>query len=333
MARLWVRYYPSYGHRPMSLNATFSPGFRPSSELAVIIATDANYLPYAAVPALKISQSCDFVDVLIGGPEPLNLPAFLSDAGIGHVAARDETLLDALPLDARRSLATYMELFLGNALRGIYRRILVIDADILYERGDLARILSADMLGHAVGAVRDNRQWRTPKRHVDEFRKLREPAHPYFNAGVVMIDTEAFAAQDLPARAAAFARNHLAGLGRDQALMNGILKGDWAEMSPLWNWQFTAASAHLTSMADPCLIHFIGTRKPWLQSSQGIVPMRMRAAFGEVIARHFPDAQQVPAADQRHWPSAGALRQGLFREWRAAGPMMRYLSRFPDLYT
>lgn len=316
-----------------SLNAVFSGHFRPSSELAVIVATDANYLPYAAVPALQIGRSCDFVDVLIGGPEPLELPEVLTDAGIGHVAARDDALLDALPLDARRSLATYMELFLGNALRGVYRRILVVDADILFERGDLARILSADMLGHAVGAVRDNRQWRTPTRLVNEFRQLKEPAHPYFNAGVVMIDTEGFAAQDLPARAADFARNHLAGLGRDQALMNGMLKGEWAEMSPLWNWQFTSASTHLTTMADPCLIHFIGTRKPWLESSEGIVPMRMRAAFGEVLARHFPDAPQVHEADQRHWPSAGDLRGELFREWRAAGPMMRYLERFPDLYT
>jgi hypothetical protein len=318
----------------MGLTPIFSPDFRPQSDLAVIVACDANYLPYAATPALAMAaQRGREYDVLIGGPEPVSMPPALAAAGIGHVAARDEALLDALPLDARRSLATYMELFLGNALRGHYRRILVIDADILYERGDPARLLRADMLGRAVAAVRDNRQWRTPGRKVAEFKKLGEPAHPYFNAGVVMIDTEDFAAQDLPARAEAFARNHLAGLGRDQALMNGILKGDWAEISPLWNWQFTAASAHLTTMADPCLIHFIGTRKPWLASSQGIVPMRMRAAFGDVLAQHFPQMPPVPNAHSRHWPTTGTLRGALFRQWRAAGAMTRYLNRFADAYT
>ncbi|MDS9468158.1 glycosyltransferase [Paracoccus sp. MBLB3053] len=317
----------------MGLTPIFSAGFQPRSDLAVIVACDANYLPYAAAPALAMASAGYPHDVLIGGPEPVDMPQFLRDAGIGHVAARDETLLDALPLDARRSLATYMELFLGNALRGRYRRILVIDADILYERGDPAQLLVADMLGNAVAAVRDNRQWRTPGRKVSEFSKLGEPAHPYFNAGVVMIDTEAFAEQDLPARAADFARRHLAGLGRDQALMNGILKGEWAEISPLWNWQFTSASAHLTSMVDPCLIHFIGTRKPWLESSQGIVPMRMREAFGRVLAQHFPDAPPVRGATRRYWPETGELRKILFRQWRAAGPMIRYLNRFPDQYT
>ncbi|RCW81364.1 glycosyltransferase family 8 protein [Paracoccus lutimaris] len=318
----------------MGLTPTFSSGFQPQSDLAVIVACDANYLPYAATPALAMAaQPGREYDVLIGGPEPAGMPAALSAAGIGHVAARDEALLDALPLDARRSLATYMELFLGNSLRGHYRRILVIDADILYERGDPARLMRADMLGQAVAAVRDNRQWRTPGRKVAEFRKLGEPAHPYFNAGVVMIDTEDFATQDLPARAAAFARDHLAGLGRDQALMNGILKGSWAEISPLWNWQFTSASMHLSAMADPCLIHFIGTRKPWLASSQGIVPMRMRAAFGEVLAEHFPGMPPVPNAHGRSWPTTSALRATLFRQWRAAGAMTRYLNRFADAYT
>ena len=315
----------------MSADPIFTPGFTPRHDVAVIIACDANYLPYAAIPALQLAGG--EYDVLIGGPAPLSLPPLLTDAGIGHVAAVDSAILDALPTDARRSIATYMELFFARALRGTYRRILVLDSDVVFERGDPGRLLRADMLGRAVAAVRDNRQWRTPDRKVAEFRKLGEPAHPYFNAGVVMIDTEAFAAQELPARAEDFARHHLAGLGRDQALMNGILKGDWAEISPLWNWQFTSASAHLTAMADPCLIHFIGTRKPWLASSQGIVPMRMRAAFGRVLAAHFPETPPVPEARRRHWPTTGALRAALFRQWRAAGAMTRYLDRFADEYT
>lgn len=303
--------------------------------MAVVVACDANYLPYAATPALAMAArpGRDY-DVLIGGPDPLELPPSLRAAGIGHVAAADPTLRDALPLDARRSLATYMELFLGSGLSGIYRRILVLDADILYERGDPGRLMRANMLGCAVAAVRDNRQWRTPGRKVSEFRALGEPAHPYFNAGVVMIDTDAFATQDLPARMAAFARSHPAVLtSHDQSLMNGILKGDWAEISPHWNWQYTSASAQLAEIADPCLVHFIGTRKPWSDASIGVVPMRMRRAFSEVLSQHFPDAPPVTQAEQRQWPEASALRKALFRQWRAAGAMTRYINRFPDEYT
>ncbi|WP_347266191.1 glycosyltransferase [Paracoccus sp. (in: a-proteobacteria)] len=313
----------------------FSPGFQPRSDLAVLVAADGRYLPYAATPALALAaQPGRDHDVLIAGPEPVPLPAALQEAGISHVAARDAALLDALPLDARRSLATYMALFLGQALARHYRRILVIDADILFLRGDPARLMRADMLGRAVAAVRDNRQWRSPLRRVQEYRTLREPAQPYFNAGVVMIDTAAFLAADLPAQAARIARRHPAALSSmDQSLLNIALRGDWAEISPLWNWQFTSASAHLTSMADPCLIHFIGSRKPWLAKSRGVVPMRMRAAFAETLTRHFPDHPVVPEASQRHWPQAAAVRSALFRQWRAAGAMTRYLNRFPDEYT
>ena len=243
------------------------------------------------------------------------------------MAARDEALTSALPLDARRSLATYMELFLGSACRGVWRRLLVLDADVLFLRGGPGRLLRADMRARPVAAVRDNRQWRQPGKRVAEFRKLGRPARPYFNAGVVMIDTDTWAAADLGPRAAAFARAHLAGLGRDQALMNGVLDGDWSEISPLWNWQFTWASAHLTAMADPCLVHFIGPEKPWLDRSAGIVPMRYRAAYAGLAA-----GMAAPDLTRRVWPDRRGLARALLRQWRAAGPMLDYLARFPDEY-
>ncbi|WBU62951.1 glycosyltransferase family 8 protein [Paracoccus aerodenitrificans] len=317
----------------MTAEPQFSPGFSPRHEVAVIVACDANYLPYAAVAALQLAREGRDYDVLIGGPEPLELPGFLRDAGIGHVAAVDSGIIDALPTDARRSVATYMEMFCASALRGVYRRILVLDSDIIFERGDPGRLLRTDMLGRAVAAVRDNRQWRTPKRHVREFRQLGRPSAPYFNAGVVMIDTEDWAEAGLTAKASAFARDHLAGLGRDQALMNGMLYGDWAEISPLWNWQYTWSSAQLMAVADPCIIHFIGPHKPWLDSADSRVPMRLREDYARILPRHFPDAARGAGLDRRHWPGRRDLGKSMFKQWRAVGPMLDYLGRFPDEYT
>lgn len=314
------------------MDAKFSAGWAPGSDGAVIVACDANYLPYAALPALALAGRGGF-DVLIGGPEPLDLPGFLREAGVGQVASCPEALNAALPLDARRSLAAYMHVFLAGSLRGVYRRILVIDTDIIYERGDPARLLRADMHGHAVAAVRDNRQWRHPSKRVPDQRRLGRPAAPYFNSGVVMIDPERWAETDMPARCAAFARDRLAGIGRDQALVNGVLDGDWAEINPLWNWQFTGASSLLAGMADPCMIHFIGPKKPWLDSSAGVVPMRWRAPYGACLARHFPDRPHAAEPDRRHWPDRWTLGKILFRQWRASGPMLDYLNRFPDEYT
>lgn len=317
----------------MANQIQLSDGFRPEHDVAVIVACDATYLPYAAVAALQLAREDRVYDVLIGGPEPLPLPPVLRDAGIGHVAAVDSEILDALPTDARRSIATYMELFCAGALHGIYRRILVLDSDVIFERGDPGRLLQTDMLGRAVAAVRDNRQWRSPKRRVSEFRKLGLPAAPYFNAGVVMIDTESWADAGLQGRAAAFAREKLAGLGRDQALMNGMLHGDWAEISPLWNWQFTWSSSHLMSMADPCIVHFIGPHKPWLDSADTRVPMRLRRDYARILPQHFPDAPRGAALERRHWPARPDLSKSMFKQWRAVRPMLDYLNRFPDEYT
>ena len=310
------------------MDPTLSPGFRQTADAAVIVACDGAYLPYAGVLATQLAAVAGRgFDVLIGSPEPLALPPALTAAGIGHVAAQDAGLAQSLPLDARRSLATYMEIFLARALAGRWRRILVLDADILLERGDPAPLLAADLRGRAGAAVRDNRQWRNPGKRTPDQKQLGRRAAPYFNAGVVMIDTDAWAAADLSARCAAFARSHLAGIGRDQALLNGVLNGDWTEMSPLWNWQFTWASAHLTAMADPCLVHFIGPAKPWLAAAAGIVPMRYRAAYAGL-----PPGLAAPDLTRRAWPDRRALGRALLRQWRAAGPMLDYLAAFPDPY-
>ncbi|MFV0292285.1 MAG: glycosyltransferase family 8 protein [Paracoccus sp. (in: a-proteobacteria)] len=317
----------------MTNQPQFSGDFTPQHDVAVIVACDATYLPYAAVAALQLATGERSYDVLIGGPEPLSLPTFLHDAGIGHVAAVDNAILDALPVDARRSIATYMELFLARAMHSIYRRILVLDSDVFFERGDPGQLLRADMLGHAVAAVRDNQQWRTPKRRVREFRKLGWPVAPYFNAGVVMIDTGTWAEKGLTAKAMEFTRHHLEGLGRDQALMNGVLYGDWAEISPLWNWQFTWSSAHLMSAADPCIIHFIGPHKPWLDSADGRIPMRLRQDYARILPVFFPEAPHGTSLGRRHRPKRRDLSKSLFKQWRAAGPMLDYLGRFQDEYT
>ena len=58
--------------------------------------------------------------------------------------------------------------------------------------GDFAALLGVDLGARVLGAVRDNMQWRTPSRRPEQFRRLRLPASPYFNAGVLLIDVERF---------------------------------------------------------------------------------------------------------------------------------------------
>ena len=87
---------------------------------------------------------------------------------------------------------------------------------------------------------------------------------PYFNAGVMLIDVAGFNARGSSRAASRIGReNREVMIRHDQNLLNATLKGDWAELSPKWNWQYTWASRLFEAMEDANVVHFIGPRKPW----------------------------------------------------------------------
>lgn len=300
---------------------------------AVVIACDAAYHPYASFLAwqLALAQPDRSFDIVIASETPLAAPRVIADLGVRHVTIDAEETLGRLPTDARRSRAAYLWMALPHALD--YRRLLAVDADIFHERGDPAPLLRVDMLGGAIAAVRDNKQWRTPGRRVKEFRALGWDAAPYFNSGVVLIDCERYRSDGILARAMTLARDTRGALSFvDQGLINCTLRGEWAELSPVWNWQYTWASSWLVAATDPNLVHFIGRRKPW-RDAAGVLPTRYTAPYGRFLEEQFPESERVPHLTKRRSFDASAARRALFRHWRTARSMERYLARFPDSLT
>jgi lipopolysaccharide biosynthesis glycosyltransferase len=224
-------------------------------------------------------------------------------------------------------------------LAGDYDRLLYLDSDIWLDAalvragGGFPRLMAADLGGAVLAAVRDNTQWRTPTRRNPEFRALGRPARPYLNAGVLLVDCAAWVAAEMEDRLVTLWRDQGGAMSRhDQSLLNVALDGNWAELSPVWNWQWTWSSRHFADMAAPRLIHFIGRRKPWTEAGRTLPP-RFRATFAAFAARHWPDRTDIVAADPLApgWPDD--LRRGLVKHWFAAPAMRRYLARFPDAYT
>lgn len=297
---------------------------------AVAICCDERFQPYASFLAwqLATAQPARTFDIVIASMAPLQALPLLAEHGVRHVAVDTEAAFATFSRDARRSLATYLWMVLPEALG--YRRILALDADIFHAGGDPGELIGVDMLGHAIGAVRDNRQWRTPDRKVREFKAMGWPAAPYFNAGVILIDCERFLQERILPRTVDFARDTpLARKVRDQGLVNCVLRGDWAELNPIWNWQYTWASSWLVAATDPHLVHFIGPDKPW-RDAAGEMPLRYTAAYDAFLGAHFPQAERVEGLSRRRIPDAARSRRSLLRHWRAAGAMERYLSRFPE---
>jgi len=301
-----------------------------ASDRAVVFACDGRYLPYALFAAEQVARlhpARDFDICLCALGETLDVPPALAPLGLRVCRVGAGGALAGLPLDARRSEATYLRLLLPGALGGDYRRLLYLDSDVFVQGGDFGALMRVDLGARAVAAVRDNFQWRNPRRHVDSFRAMKLPNGPYFNAGVLLIDTGAFAAAGVVGRCVAFAAAHPSGmLHMDQDLLNGALIGEWAEISPRWNWQYTRATMLFEAMEGAHVVHFIGAKKPWTHTG-GRLPPRFRDAYRAFFARVWPErppleAGPAPHRDRRY------LREVLIRHTLAAGRFCDYLDRF-----
>lgn len=298
---------------------------------AIVFCCYGSYVPYAALAAARIAAlhpRRSFDICLCAGEVPVDLPATLSSAGIRICRIRTGDLFQGLRLDPGATPDVYLRLALPAALGPDYDRILYLDADLFVQGGDFEALLGLDLGGRALGAVRDNTQWRTPKRHPAQFRQLGLPAAPYFNAGVLLMDVEVYNASDLLGQCLQLGRREAGRMIRhDQNLYNAVLRGDWAEISPVWNWQYTWASRFFEAMQEAHIVHFIGSRKPW-KDPGGQLPPRFARAMGEFMALHWPERATLPVGPGPAL-DPGLMRKHFWKHWVGAPATAHYLARFP----
>jgi lipopolysaccharide biosynthesis glycosyltransferase len=85
----------------------------------------------------------------------------------------------------------------------------------------------------------------------------------FFNAGVMLIDRKLYGEQKICERVLDFLAScsHKDCLD-DQSALNAVLKNNWLELSPIFNWTITNRFWLLKEF-DPILIHYVGRSKPW----------------------------------------------------------------------
>jgi lipopolysaccharide biosynthesis glycosyltransferase len=285
-------------------------------DLAVAVACDQAYVPWALCLLEEVGRRHPDLPLVLASEAPLDLPLELPSL---RTVVVENPFRGALP-ESRHGMAAYLRLVLPDRLAGEARRVLYLDCDT-WPLGDLTDAARVDLRGRPLGAVRDNQQWRTPTRRLAEHRALGRPAVPYLNSGVLLVDTEAWTRADVLARLLAALRDRPGAMTRhDQSLLNIALEGEWAEMSPVWNWQVTDKSRLFLEAAAPRLLHFIGPRKPWTGRSA-----LWRRPYVDFARRHGLD---LAIPEPPRWPEG--LRSTLFQHWRSEERMHRYLGRFPD---
>lgn len=300
---------------------------------AVIFCCDSRYLPYTAHAAAQIAAlhpHRDFDICLCHGECPLTLPESLAPLGLRQIRVDVGGMFGGLRLDPGATHDVYLRLALPEALRADYDRILYLDGDIFVQGGDFSRLLGADLGSHPIAAVRDNIQWRTPERRPVQFARLGLPGARYFNAGVVLMDTARCVDIDLLGRCVDLGRREAARMIRhDQNLFNAVLQGDWAELSPTWNWQYSWAARLFAEMRTPNVVHFIGGTKPW-RDSVGDIPPRYLRTLSAFLSRHFPELPRPAVAAAPMRPCSPRMVKMVLKHLVSARAMCAYLDRFED---
>jgi len=141
-------------------------------------------------------------------------------------------------------------------------QVLFLDADTLV-RDDLSDLFDMDLTGRTLGACQD--YLASLADGVNNYAALGlDPDAPYFNAGVLLIDTDKYIRNNIAERVhETVFRNarHLIAYDtwpqHDQYGLNVALYGDWYMMPRVYNY-----GSELPYLSTAKIVHFIGNGKP-----------------------------------------------------------------------
>lgn len=155
----------------------------------------------------------------------------------------------------------YARLIFDRLLPPTIQRVIYLDSDTLVLT-DIAKLLETDLEGHALGGVLDPSWLHAAfNRDIRNNRDLYDPADPYFNSGVLVIDVEKWREADLMEHV-----ERLKNLGilhrlyHDQGLLNLVFRNRFKVLDPRWNMLSPGPDV---KALGPYILHYTGRAKPW----------------------------------------------------------------------
>ncbi len=210
-----------------------------------------------------------------------------------HWISPDVDLVAGLQISRHVNLVTYFRLLMPWAVPEHVGRAIYLDADLLVRR-DLANLWDQSLEGVACLAAADTAapcldarlalpNYRRVQRFlaaaepVPNYRELGlRPQARYFNAGVLLVDLDAWRASDVGGRALACLRQHESAVRWwDQYALNVVLADNWRELDPRWNqgvhantfptWRESPFEREMfhALRSEPWVVHFTSHEKPW----------------------------------------------------------------------
>lgn len=191
-----------------------------------------------------------------------------------------------LPSDSRLNQMMYARLLVDVLIDPKIARIIYFDCDT-YVRAPIEELAEMDLGGFPIGAVEEphadfiTRQ--TDMRHNPD---LFDPADPYFNSGLLVIDTAKWRqAGVLDQLAKMTANGTMDRIYYDQDFLNLVFKHKWFKLDQLWNI-IDPRPAH--QALNPKMVHYTGQRRPWnLVSGVAFARTYRHVMTNELYYRYF----------------------------------------------
>jgi lipopolysaccharide biosynthesis glycosyltransferase len=184
---------------------------------------------------------------------------------VAHWVDAHESAFAGLPLWGRMPISTYFKLGLGDFLPVAEGRAIWLDCDVIV-LDDLAELwrtpLGTDVIAAAQDAVVP---FVSSRCGIAGYRQLgMNPDAKYFNAGVMLVDLDAWRSHGIRARAVDYLKRCESSVTFwDQEGLNVALAGAWAEVDSRWNFNASIPGARMSGRELPSIVHFAGGLKPW----------------------------------------------------------------------
>lgn len=208
-------------------------------------------------------------------------------ASVHWIQPRRENF-NGLPLWGRMPITTYDKIMVAELLPATVHRAIWLDCDMLV-LADLAALWDRPFSGATTLAVQDSLVPFVSSRFgVGGYDELRiDPATPYLNAGMMVIDVDAWRRRGVSRLALGYLKRYQKRVCFwDQEALNAVLAGNWNPLEPRWNWSAnldrlarSSGNHRRSKSTEARLVHFSGNIKPWLINDGGTLD----AAYFEML--------------------------------------------------
>lgn len=306
------------------------------NENAVVFCCDDGHLPMAYFVANQIhevEQDRKF-DIIICIPRGIETPDYIVP-DVAKIVHLDVEELTGISLQRKWiSTATFYRILLPTVFRGVYQKLLYLDTDVYLRRPGIQSLFNETTDNIPLAAClepshfilrRQNKAQQTTK---DRIALLGGRAGSYFNAGLLLIEPEAFLQMDGVNKFwRAYEENIdiISGFGeQDQGALNKAFADDIRQISPLFNWHTGAlANATMVQHFNPIVLHFAGRFKPWNRNDDAFISS-FTPEYLEFFASNSIDFSFQPAINSAEFRRKNPKYKSKIANWVSRH---RYLRR------